>query len=71
MHRALPPYFALAVIGVALTACGADPGSVDARSREISADIHATHWDGPTSLNPGESTDLRDEPNGAVPWHID
>jgi hypothetical protein len=71
MHCMLPTCVTLAAIGVALTACGADPSYMGAQSREISADIHATHWDGPTSLNPGETTDLRDEPNGAVPWHID
>lgn len=42
-----------------------------AQSREIPADIHATHWNRPTSLNPGKTTNLRDEPSGAVPWHID
>ena len=71
MQRALPTYVTLAVLGVALTACGADLEYGDAQSREISADIHATHWNGPTSTNPGETTDLRDEPNGAVPWQID
>ena len=71
MRRLLQTYFMLALVGVALTACGADPGYVDSQSREISADIHATHWNGPTSTNPGETTDFRDEPNGAVPWHID
>jgi hypothetical protein len=71
MQPVLPTYFTLAVLGVSLTACGVDPSYMGAQSREISADIHATHWDGPTSLNPGETTDLRGEPNGAVPWHVD
>jgi hypothetical protein len=40
-------------------------------SRGISADIDAVHWDGPTIDNSGETIELRGEPNGAVPWHID
>ena len=53
-----------------LAACGGDPGYVETRSRGISADIDAVHMDGPTIDNPGETNDLRDEPDGAVPWHI-
>lgn len=37
--------------------------------RGISADIDATMWSGPTSAYPGRTLDLRDEPEGAVPWH--
>jgi hypothetical protein len=70
MYSAFSIYFALAMIAT-LTACGVDPGYVDARSLGISSDIHAVHWNGPTSANPGETTDLRGEPNGAVAWHID
>jgi hypothetical protein len=71
MPRTFPIYFTLAVIGATLTGCGADPGYIDSRSHGISADIDAVHWDGPTIDNPGETMDLRGEPNGAVPWHID
>jgi hypothetical protein len=72
MQRAIPiGFFTLGFIAAALTACAADPGYVNARSRGISADIDAVHWDGPTLDNPGETIDLRGEPKGAVPWHID
>lgn len=54
-----------------MAACGVDRSYMGAQSREIPADIHATHWNRPTSLNPGKTTNLRDEPSGAVPWHID
>jgi hypothetical protein len=71
MRRALPIYLPLAVIGFALTACSGGPADVDSQSRAISADIDATHWDGPTIDNPGETFDFRDEPEGAVPWTMD
>jgi hypothetical protein len=71
MQRTLSIYFALAVSAATLTACGPDPGYMGAPSRGISADIDAVHWDGPTISNSGETTELRGEPNGAVPWHID
>jgi hypothetical protein len=70
MYPAWSIYFALAMI-VTLAACGVDPGYVDARSIEISSDIHAVHWNGQTSENPGETADLWGEPNGAFAWHID
>jgi len=70
MRRVLPIYSTLAVIGTTLGACGTDPSYVETRSRGISADIDAVHMDGPTIDNPGETNDLRDEPNGAIPWHI-
>ena len=70
MYRGFSIYLTLATIAT-LTACGVDPGYMDARSLGISSDIIAVHWDGPISTNAGETTDLRGEPNGAVAWHID
>lgn len=53
----------LVVAGLGVSACGyAVP------SRGISADIDAALWNGPTSLYPGRTLDLRDEPQGAAPW---
>lgn len=54
----------LAFIGFGLSAC-----DYVAPSRGISADIDAARWGGPTSINPGQTLDLRDEPEGSVPWH--
>jgi hypothetical protein len=71
MQRALPICFTLAVIGFAVTACSGGADYTNTQSREISADIDATHWDGPTIDNPGETHDFRGEPDGAVPWRID
>jgi hypothetical protein len=72
MQLTLPIYFALAVIGATLTACDSpDPADLGAPSRAISADIDATRWDGPTVDNPGETSDFRGEPKGAVPWRFD
>lgn len=57
----------LSVIVLGASACGyAVP------SRSISADIDASLWNGPTSVYPGRTLDLRDEPKGVAPWrHID
>jgi len=71
MKYALPTYVMLAMIGATLTACGVDPADIDSPSRGIQADIDAVHWNGPTISNPGETSDLRGEPKGAVPWRID
>jgi hypothetical protein len=57
MYRAFSDVFHAMI--ETLTACRVDPAYVDARSLGISSDIHAVHWDGPTSANPGETTDLR------------
>jgi hypothetical protein len=70
MQRVLSQYFSLAVTAATFTACGPVPDYMDDPSRGISADIDAVHWDGPTIDNPGETIELRGEPNGAIPWHI-
>ena len=54
----------LVVVGLAVSAC-----EYAVPSRAISADVDATFWNGPVSLYPGRTLDLRDEPQGAVPWH--
>ena len=54
----------LALIGFGLSAC-----EYVAPPLGISSDIDAATWSGPTSAYPGRTLDLRDEPEGAVPWH--
>jgi len=71
MRRVLPICLTLAMIGATLTACDVNRGDVDSPSRGIQTDIDAVHWNGPTLDNPGETTDLRGEPKGAVPWRAD
>ena len=53
----------LVVVGLSVSAC-----EYAVPSRRISADIDASLWNGPTSLYPGRTLDLRDEPQGVVPW---
>lgn len=70
MTRPSATLAALTVLAL-LAACGGDSArEVEyTQSRGISADIAATHYRGPSSLQPGETA--AGEPRGAIPWRFD
>ena len=56
---------ALILLGLAPSACSP---AYTVPSHGISDDLYASHWNGPTSLNPGRSLSRPDDTEGSNIW---
>ena len=67
MKRIFATAASLILLGLAPSACSP---IYTVPSRGISDDLYASHWHGPTSLNPGQSLERPDETDSSSLWRL-
>ena len=65
MYRVFATAVSLVLLGLAQGACSP---VYTVPSRGISDDLYASHWPGPTSLQPGQSLERLDDTGGSNLW---